>query len=367
MSTQHIYIYSPSSAVRDKAAFRRGVKRLRALGHEVEIDASALSSHMRFAGDDAERIAAVGRAAASGADVALISRGGYGLTRILPQLPYTEMARAIEGGMHWVGLSDFTALQMGLMAHQQRERAPRTQSRKKQCAATANTFGPGAITWAGPALGEDFGADPKLGDESNPLPDDIMEACFDDLLCGMGEGTGWRLPKSDLTAINDLPRSQKLIADNQSMEGSDAPFSIEDAVLWGGNLSVLTSLVGTPWMPSVPGGVLFLEDVNEHPFRIERMLTTLLHAGILGQQRAVLLGQFNRYKLVPLHDRGYKLSTVVTWLRSQLTTPTEWAPQGVPVLTDLPFGHVHTKVLLPVGQAVDLEIRGREALMFWEH
>ena len=371
MSKQHIYIYSPSSAVRDKVAFRRGVKRLQALGHEVELDADALSSHMRFAGDDAARIAAISRAAASRANVALISRGGYGLTRILPQLPYADMARAIEGGMHWVGLSDFTALQMGLMAHQQRERSTLTKSGKKPKAATADTFGPGAVTWAGPALGEDFGADPKLGDEANPLPDDIMEACFDDLLCGMGEGTGWRLPKSDLNALNAMPSAKgignKNAAENSTESSAEVPFGIENAVLWGGNLSVLASLVGTPWLPSVPGGVLFLEDVNEHPFRIERMLTTLLHAGILGQQRAVVLGQFNRYKLVPLHDRGYKLSTVVAWLRSQLATPTEWAPQGVPVLTDLPFGHVHTKVLLPVGQSVDLDIRGREALMFWEH
>ena len=84
----HIYIFSPSSAVRDKAAFRRGIKRLKAQGHEVEVDEAALASHMRFAGDDATRIAAITRAAASGANVALISRGGYGLTRILSALPY---------------------------------------------------------------------------------------------------------------------------------------------------------------------------------------------------------------------------------------------------------------------------------------
>lgn len=72
----HIYIYSPSGAVRDRAAFRRGVKRLTAMGHEVDVDEAALSSHMRFAGDDETRLAAIHRAAASGADVALISRGG---------------------------------------------------------------------------------------------------------------------------------------------------------------------------------------------------------------------------------------------------------------------------------------------------
>ena len=65
----HIYIFSPSSAVRDKAAFRRGLRRLKAQGHEVEVDESALDSHMRFAGDDATRVAAISRAAASGATV----------------------------------------------------------------------------------------------------------------------------------------------------------------------------------------------------------------------------------------------------------------------------------------------------------
>ena len=95
----HIYIFSPSSAVRDKAAFRRGLKRLKALGHDVEVDEAALASHMRFAGDDATRIAAVSRAAASGADVALISRGGYGLTRLLPALPYKQIAKAIDQGL----------------------------------------------------------------------------------------------------------------------------------------------------------------------------------------------------------------------------------------------------------------------------
>ena len=197
----HIYIYSPSSAVRDKAAFRRGVRRLQQLGHEVEIDPSALDHHMRFAGDDATRLAAIGRAAASGADIALISRGGYGLTRLLPDLPYKAIARSIERGTQWVGLSDFTALQLATLAKT------------------------GAITWAGPALGEDFGV--------AGTPDDIMEACFDDLVQGHGEGAGWRLPVSDGKAF-----------------GPDYRLKIDKAPLWGGNLSLLGSLVGTPWLPT---------------------------------------------------------------------------------------------------------------------
>ena len=317
-TAKHIYIYSPSGAVRDKAAFRRGVKRLKALGHEVEVDRDALASHLRFAGDDDTRLAAIERAAASGADVALISRGGYGLTRILPRLNTRAIARAVSRGTRFVGLSDFTAL---------------------QCAVLAKT---GAITWAGPALGEDFGVD--------GTPDDIMEACFDDLLSGQGEGAGWRLPKARLT-----PLVTKTIASAQEKAWTGGPIDVKNALLWGGNLAVVCALTGTPWLPDVRGGVLFLEDVHEHPYRIERMLTQLLHAGVLGRQKAIVLGQFTNIRLVP-HDRGFKLGTVVQWLQSQLK---------IPVLTGLPFGHVPTKVLLPVGAKVHLNADEREALIYW--
>jgi muramoyltetrapeptide carboxypeptidase len=315
----HIYVFSPSSAVRDKAAFRRGVKRLTALGHEVEIDAAALAVHQRFAGDDATRLAAIHRAAASGADVALISRGGYGLTRILPGIAYKKLAKAIEAGTQFIGQSDFTALQNALLAQT------------------------GAISWAGPALGEDFGVE--------GTPDDIMEACFDDLVQDQGEGAGWRLP---LERASKTPET--IAGDGRSTLGSGQK-SIRNAVLWGGNLSVLVSLLGTPYWPEVKGGVLFIEDVNEHPFRIERMLTQLLHAGVLARQKAIVFGQFTGIRLAP-HDKGYKLATVVAWLRGQLK---------VPVLTGLPYGHVPTKVLLPVGAKVDLLVEGRDALVVWGH
>ena len=304
----HIYIYSPSGAVRDKAAFKRGVARLKKLGHEVELDADALSSHTRFAGDDATRLAAIHRAADSGADVALISRGGYGLTRILPGIKYKQVAKAIAKGTQFVGLSDFTAFQNALLAKT------------------------GAITWAGPALGEDFGA---------LQPDDIMEACFDDMVSGQGEGAGWHFSTTCATA-NAMRRS-----------GVWA----HDAVLWGGNLAVLVSLLGTPYFPQIKNGVLFLEDVGEHPYRIERMLTQLLHAGVLADQKAIVLGQFSNYKLTP-HDKGFKLQSVVDWLRTQIKAP---------VLTDLPFGHVPTKLCLPVGQKIDLLVEDRDALLLWTH
>jgi muramoyltetrapeptide carboxypeptidase len=213
------------------------------------------------------------------------------------------VAKAIDKGLRFVGLSDFTAFQNALMAQT------------------------GAVSWSGPALGEDFGVEGE--------PDEIMLACFDDLAGGAGEGTGWRLPAN---------------------EARERAFKVQGP-LWGGNLSVLVSLVGTPWLPPAQGGILFLEDVNEHPYRVERMLTQLLHAGILGRQKAILLGGFTNYKPVP-HDKGYKLQTVVDWLRARVKAP---------VFTGLPFGHVATKVCLPVGQTVDLLVQGRDAMVLWGH
>ncbi len=306
----HIYVYSPSSAQRDKAAFRRGVARLRLLGHEVEVDQDALATHMRFAGDDTTRLAAIHRAAASGADVALTSRGGYGLTRILAGIRYQALARAIEHGTRFVGFSDFTAL---------------------QCAVFAQT---GATTWIGPALHDDFGRPDVV--------DDIMQACFDDLLLDQGEGAGWQLPRVRSAAA-------------AALAGIAPPKAVHKAVLWGGNLAVLTSLVGTPYFPQVKGGVLVLEDIAEHPYRIERMLTQLLHADVLAQQKAIVLGQFTHYQLAP-NDKGFRLQTVVDWLRQQVK---------VPVWTNLPMGHVPTKVLLPFGAPVDLLVDGRDALLYW--
>ena len=316
---KHIYIYSPSSAVRDKASFKRGVQRLEALNYEVEIDEAALASHQRFAGDDEVRLQAIHRAAASGADIALVTRGGYGLSRILSGINYKAVAKAISKGTKFVGFSDFTAFQLAVLAKTD------------------------AVTWAGPSLGEDFG--------TVDAPDDIMQACFEDLVTGQGEGSGWRLPK------NSLEKPIDSAAEKLTTAQDEPEFTINNSLLWGGNLAMLTSLVGTPYCPAVKGGILFIEDVGEHPYRIERMLTQLLHAGVLGQQKAIIFGQFSNYKLVS-HDKGFKLATVVTWLQKKVKAR---------VLTGLPFGHVATKVLLPVGAKVTLTAQGRDAFLLWGH
>jgi muramoyltetrapeptide carboxypeptidase len=308
----HIYIYSPAGAIRDKKGFQRGVKWLTSQGHEVEIDPDALTSFERFAGPDEVRLQAIARAASSGADLTLVTRGGYGLTRLLPRINYKQIQKSIENGTRWMGYSDFSCLQAALY---QDQAAPSLSG-----AALVPDFGPAHI-------------------------DDITQACFEDVLLGQNEGAGWALPRRS--------RSDREIAAKYEAK----PLHINKALLWGGNLCVLSSLIGTPFMPAIQGGVLWLEDTGESPYQIERMLTTWLHAGILGRQKALLLGQFTESKLFP-HDRGFTLSTVVARLRNQLK---------IPVLTGLPFGHVPTKVMLPFGQSVRLLCDGSDAMLLWDN
>jgi muramoyltetrapeptide carboxypeptidase len=296
-----LVLYSPSGVVLQAAPLRRAAARLAALGFEVEVDAAALRRHQRFAGDDDTRLQALHRVAAAAPSVALATRGGYGLTRLLDRVAWVRVARSVERGTRWVGLSDLTALQLGLLAHT------------------------GAPSWAGPTAIEDFGrADADGG------VDEVTAGTFGEAMRGELEAVGWRTG----AGFDGLHRR---------------------GLLWGGNLSVLVSLLGTHHWPRVKGGILFLEDVNEQPYRVERMLLQLLQAGVLGAQRALLLGDFTVHRKSPL-DRGYSLRAAVEHLRTRTR---------VPILTGLPFGHVPVKLTLPVGRRVELAVQGRDAFVAW--
>jgi muramoyltetrapeptide carboxypeptidase len=125
--------------------------------------------------------------------------------------------------------------------------------------------------------------------------------------------------------------------------------------IWGGNLAMLVSLLGTPHWPRVRGGILLLEDVAEHPYRVERMLLQLHQAGALASQKAVVLGAFSDWRKSPL-DRGYDFKTMVRQVRGMV---------DVPVLTGFPFGHVPTKVTVPFGVRGHLAVQGRDVFLGW--
>ena len=121
-------------------------------------------------------------------------------------------------------------------------------------------------------------------------------------------------------------------------------------LLWGGNLSVLVSLLGTPYFPNVQGGILFLEDVAEPAYRIERALLQLMYAGVLASQNAVILGDFTGSERGAGVGAGhFGLRDVIDSMRRILK---------VPVLTGFPIGHVPTCVTIPTGVVGDVALRG---------
>lgn len=277
-----IYIMSPSSAVADAKVLARGVKRLEKMGFKVALDPTVLACDQRFAGSDIQRIGAFERAVKQKLPIVMASRGGYGVTRILPHLNWSALA---QSGKRFVGQSDFTAFNLALLAKS------------------------GLISYAGPTACYDFGA---------PKPEILTTEIFGEVMRGELEILSFESEKADAVDCR--------------------------GVLWGGNLAMITSLLGTPFMPKIKGGILFVEDVGEHPYRIERMLNQLAQAGILGKQKALLLGGFTEYRLAE-HDRGYDLNAAVAFIRQSVK---------IPVIPGLPFGHTPMKATLPIGAKVGI-------------
>jgi muramoyltetrapeptide carboxypeptidase len=284
--------YSPAGFTTDAAAVDRAERRLLELGHGVVRDPTVDSRLQRFAASDDERIAAIERMAADPAvDVPCAVRGGYGWTRLLARIDYAALARSRK---RWLGHSDFTGFQLAALARA------------------------GLVTYAGPMAAYDFGAEHPSAF--------TFEQCF-----GVLGSASWQV--------------------ELALDGPEP--ATHAGVLWGGNLALVAHLVGTPYLPDIPGGILVLEDVGEHPYRVERMLYQLLHAGVLARQRAVLLGAFTEYALTP-NDAGYDLAAAVAHLRELVS---------VPIYTGLPFGHVRDKLTLPIGGRCAMRAGGGRATL----
>lgn len=282
------HLIAPSGYCINQQAALRGVQRLTDAGHQVENDEVIRRRFQRFAGTDAERLADVNSLASltSPDTIVMPVRGGYGASRLLDRIDWQALAsRQQRDPLLICGHSDFTAIQAGLLAQ-------------------ANV-----ITFSGPMLAANFGAE---------TVNTFTEQHF------------WlALRKAQFTV---------------EWQG-DGPQCDVQGTLWGGNLAMLISLIGTPWMPTIDKGILVLEDVNEYPFRVERMLLQLEYAGILNRQSAIVLGSFsgaapNEY------DAGYSLESVYAFLRSRLS---------VPLITGLDFGHEQRTVTLPIGANATLK------------
>lgn len=288
-ASRTIELIAPSGYPPDLDAIERALSRLREAGHDVRGIEATQRRHQRFGGSDNERALDLNRladAAHTLPDIVLSVRGGYGAVRLLPQLDYDGLKRRLlERPVALVGHSDFTAIQLALLARA------------------------GVTTFSGPMLATNFGA-PELSP--------FTASHF------------WQaLTQPSFTLVADVPQTQSV-----NVKGT----------LWGGNLSTLAALVGTPYMPQIEGGILFIEDINEQPFRIERMIYQLHLAGILARQQALVLGDFSGAKEYA-YDNGYGFAAMIEQIR---------AVTGLPVLTGLPFGHIADIVTLPVGATAEL-------------
>lgn len=295
MSATRIRLIGPSGYPHDRAAMTRGVERLQAAGCTVDGLEVLDRTEQRYAGSDAERAADLNALATLDVlpDIALAIRGGYGATRLLAGLDYDALRERLQGSNTLlVGYSDFTAVQLALYARS------------------------GLCTFSGPMLGADFGA---------ATPSDFTWRHFWDTVRASSAQLEWNT-------------------------AADAELDVEGP-LWGGNLAVLCSLIGTPYFPDIDGGILFVEDVGEPPFRIERLLYQLHLSGVLGRQRALVLGDFSQCRPSG-YDNGYGLAESFEQIRRA---------SGVALIGGLPTGHEPDKFTLPFGAAARLRVSGGKA------
>lgn len=273
-----------------------GIGRLEAAGHRVIVAPETRNAWRYFAGTDAERLAGFHRLLEDpGIDLMLAARGGYGISRILAAIDWERVGTSRKV---FAGFSDFTAF---------------------NCAAFARA---GLVTLHAPMLASD------LGDGE---PDPYMLHHF--------AATVWGAEDTETVAC-----------------AHGYPQGTIRGTLWGGNLSLLAHLAGTPYLPAIEGGILYVEEIAEDPYAIERMFLQLQHAGTLPRQAAIVLGDFSR--CVPDNPARYPYSMeeVVESIR---------AIAPCPVLTGLPFGHVAQKLTLPFGATGYLTLGADQYTLAW--
>ncbi|MEZ3498675.1 muramoyltetrapeptide carboxypeptidase [Pantoea sp. KPR_PJ] len=302
MISRSVHLISPSGYCHNQPAAWRGVERLRAAGHQVGNLETLSRRFQRFAGSDAERLAEFNQLAQLDVlpDIVLAVRGGYGASRLLASIDYVALQRRLlNQPLALCGHSDFTAIQLALLAQT------------------------GLISFSAPMLAGNFGAE---------IPSAFTLNHFWQALTSPVVEVSWR---------SETP-------DRGEWQGT----------LWGGNLAMICSLIGTPWLPQFDDGILVIEDVNEHPFRVERMLIQLHQSGILARQRAIITGSFTSTALSD-YDNGFDFASVWHYLR-EVT--------GLPVISNLAFGHDADTVTLPFGARAQLRVDdGRAELQATGH
>ena len=288
-----IGLIAPSSPPSDPAVIDRAVKGLEHVGFKVVLGAAVRKRLGFLAGDDKSRAADLNRFIRDRRTRAVMClRGGHGCTRILPLLDKSAFKRDPKV---LCGYSDVTALHLFMLAQV------------------------GSVAFHGPMGGADFSRD-KL--------DHYTMAHF-------------------VRSVAE-PEPAGSVFDGSKRRGVVMRRGSASGIIVGGNLSVLCALLGTPYFPKLKGSILLLEDVNEPPYRIDRMLTQLRLSGVLAGVKAIGLGAFSACD-DRIKARGRQSTENV--LEERLAT------LGVPVVAGLPFGHIDSHATFPLGVKATLDAR----------
>ncbi|MGH7475116.1 MAG: S66 peptidase family protein [Longimicrobiales bacterium] len=266
----------------DPSRIERSADRCRSLRLEPVIFPSAAARHRYLAGTDAQRLADLQAAFDDPAiDAVWALRGGYGTTRLLQRL---DLGRQLRAPIPFIGFSDNTALHVRHAALN-------------------------VVSFHGPHPGGDFPPETERA---------FRRALFS------AEPAGVLAPR----AVDPRPRTL--------VSGS------AEAPLVGGNLSMLATLCGTRDSPSASGRILFLEEVGEPAYRVDRLLVQLERAGVVDGVAGLAFGRFTD----PPADDEHSVGDVVLEFAERI---------GVPAVADLPFGHIEHNCTLPVGGAALLD------------
>jgi len=274
-----VRVVAPSGPF-DRGRLERGLAVLERYELKIELDPEIFSTHRYLAGPDPRRLAEL-QAALDDPGVSLIwaARGGYGATRLLPHL---RLEGALQAPKVLAGFSDITALHALLN---------------------------------------------KAGLPTLHAP----------VVCGLGESSPETLDQLRRVLEGHDPGPLRWAPARTLTPGK------AEGPLLGGNLSVLTRLIGTPYLPDLSGAILFLEDVGERPYRLDRMLTHLELAGLHRGLAGVLLGQFTGCE-----ERGAEYG----WEEVVAEQIASW---GVPAVMGVPSGHGAPNLPLALGAPVSLD------------
>jgi muramoyltetrapeptide carboxypeptidase len=280
--TSHVAVLA-ASGPSDIARIEQGVRHLESYGLRVTLAGNIAIRHRHYlGGDDDLRAAEVNRLfARDDIDGFLFARGGYGAMRILDRIDFEPLRR---NPRPVIGFSDVTALHQALAVKV------------------------GVASFHGPMVNLDF------HDHLSPE----IERWFWSMLAG------------------EAPLTHRIAPAQVLAEGE------AEGILFGGCLSLITSLTGTPYDFWIDGGIWFWEDVDEPLYRIDRMLTHLRLSGRMPKIRGVVIG-----KLKGCGDDAGLHALLLDFFGSM----------GVPVVRDLPFGHHGDNLLMPIGAPVRLSTR----------